>query len=143
MLRIEPKPIQARPSGAAGARMRGLGTGVEFAGLLAERRPIRTASARMASPIEGLLALQTGEEAIAPAVRRRAGKGLDLLDTLEDLRRETLGGREGVATLEALKDQLAALGPATADKGLERVMQALELRVRVELAKRETVREAR
>lgn len=142
MLHIEPKRTNARTNtrfdaNAGPARMRGATSSADFSAMISERRPIRTAATRLAAPIEGLLALQCGEETISPAVRRRAGKGMNLLDTLEDLRLDTLSGRSGTETLEALAGQLELLGPASHNRGLESVMQALELRVRVELAKRE------
>ena len=134
MLRIEPKRIEAKQPRGAG-RTRSAGT--DFTALVAERRPIRTAATRHAAPIEGLLALQAGEEGFSPAVRRRAARGMAVLDTLDTLRMDTLAGRSPTETLDALAGQLRALGPATTNRGLERTMAALELRAQVELAKRE------
>ena len=145
MLHIEPRRIEAgaaRQVAGKAARAHAATHGADFSALVAERRPIRTSGARLASPIEGLLALQGGEDGISPAIRRRAAKGMALLDTLDELRLDALSGRPSTATLDTLAGQLRDLGPSSRSKGLERVMQALELRVRVELAKCEAQREA-
>ncbi len=124
----------------AGAQATG-GTGRgEFAALLTGRRPLRSPSMRAAGAVEGLLSLQAGEEAVSPATRRRARKGLAILETLDEVRADRLAGGEGRDALDALAGQLHALGGPGMDAGLERVMAALELRVRVELAKDETAR---
>ena len=140
MLRIEPKIVEAK-RGPRGARPGGTTSATDFSALISERRPIRMSGARQSAPIEGLLALQSGDDSVSPAVRRRAAKGMALLDTLEDLRLDTLSGRAPEETLDHLAGQLQALGHPTHSRGLERVMQALELRVRVELAKREVARD--
>ena len=137
LLHIEPRRIAASQVAGKAGRAHAATLGADFSALVAERRPIRTSGARLASPIEGLLALQGGEDGISPAIRRRAAKGMALLDTLDELRLDALGGRPSKDTLDTLAGQLRDLGPTSRSKGLERVMQALELRVRVELAKHE------
>lgn len=141
MLRIEAN-TRARAAAVPARAMTGAMTGGargEFAALVNERRAINTPAARMATPIEGLLALQAGETP-APTTRRRARKGLALLETLDDLKADMLAGRAGEGTLDALAVQIDGLGPASRNAGLEATMRSLELRVRVELAKREAAR---
>ncbi|MEM7565764.1 MAG: flagellar assembly protein FliX [Pseudomonadota bacterium] len=132
---IEAKTIEVKTRRAGPSPARTASGAPQFAALLSERRPVRSGALRGASPVEGLLSLQAGEEAIEPATRERARKGLDMLETLDALRADMLSGQAGTKTLDTLAGQLQGLGGRSQDAGLERVMKALELRVRVELAK--------
>ncbi len=83
--------------------------------------------------LDVLLALQgIGEE----GERRRKAKkhGNELLDALEDLKIELLGGQVSVDRLERLASHVVLRQPS-GDSGLDAVLDEIELRVRVELAK--------
>ncbi|MEO1200404.1 MAG: flagellar assembly protein FliX [Pseudomonadota bacterium] len=85
--------------------------------------------------VDAILALQAVED---PFERRRQAirNGHDLLDALDDLKLAVLEGRLGSSTLgrlEMLLDQRAEIAD---DPGLVEVLDAIALRVQVELAKR-------
>ena len=93
------------------------------------------AAAQAAAPASaaGLLAVQ---EAGPPAERdaRAHRRGLAMLEALDSLQADLLAGRIHAARL----DELAALaeGEAAADPALSAALDAITLRVRVELARR-------
>lgn len=100
-------------------------------------------SARSAAPLrsapalDALLALQAVEvRPVDPRRRRAARRGRGLLDALESLKADMLHGRDGLASLEALRLQLAEAGEATGDAALDDLLAAIDLRAQVELAKR-------
>nr|WP_256476202.1 flagellar assembly protein FliX [Siccirubricoccus soli] len=116
-----------RGSGRAGAGGFALPAGGAEAGA-------RTEAAATAAPIGlALLALQEhgGERRRDVAARHRAGA---LLAELDGLQRELLAGG---ADLERLR-RLAALqqGEAAEDPGLQEALEAIQLRARIELARR-------
>ena len=98
--------------------------------------PQRAAAATSAAPptgVAGLLALQAAED---PALKkkkqiRRAGA---LLDTLEEIKADLLVGR---ASEERLNQLMVLVGEARerADPRLDALLDDIELRARVELAK--------
>ena len=87
-------------------------------------------------PLQSLLLLQ----AVPDAVRRphqRASRGRWLLDGLEDLRLALLQGEIPVALLQHLRDGLEATGEPGDEPQLDEILEQIELRVMVELAKLE------
>lgn len=97
-----------------------------------EARP--TASIAAATSLDALLALQAFED---PLHRRRkaARRGSQLVDTLEGLRGDLLVGRMAEGRLNQL---MAVLSQARerSEPGLDALLDDIELRARVELAKR-------
>lgn len=97
-----------------------------------EARP--TASIAAATSLDALLALQAVED---PLHRRRkaARRGNQLIDTLEGLRGDLLVGRMAEGRLNQL---MAVLSQARerSEPGLDALLDDIELRARVELAKR-------
>lgn len=96
----------------------------------------RVANASAASPtagIEALLALQAIED---PVLKRRktVRRGRALLDTLEAIKADLLLGRVGESRLNQL---MALIGQAReqCDPELDALIDDIELRARVELAK--------
>lgn len=86
------------------------------------------------APVDALLALQ--EVATEPLGREEARRhGETLLDRLEDLRHALLFGALPRAELESLAAGLAARRERIADPRLAEVVQEIELRTAVELAK--------
>lgn len=96
----------------------------------------RPASASGVSSLGALLALQDVD---GPLERRRrsvnrAGRILDGLDTLK---LSLLGGADGLAAARSLQDAVRDQRAAVDDAGLEGVLDEVELRAAVELAKLE------
>lgn len=87
-----------------------------------------------ATSLDALLALQAVED---PLQRRRrlVRRGRDLIDTLEALRQEVLFGKVSPARLDQLVGVLAT-ARERGEPGLDGLIDDIELRVRVELAKR-------
>lgn len=83
--------------------------------------------------LSAVLALQSVEDATSG--RKRALRhGNDLLDTLENLKVELLGGRVAPDRLERLMTLLKSRRPGD-DANVEAVVDEIELRAKVELAK--------
>lgn len=133
-MRIEKtgKSGAATQSGRAG---RGASSGPEFRVDLgdAPQKTAATAQAAPASGIEGLLAVQAVDE--REHSRRRAYKrGTYLLDFLDQIKLDLLGGQ---VSSERLNQAIAVLQQArgVSEPELESLVDDIELRVRVELAK--------
>jgi len=98
--------------------------------------PQRTApagAAQAVTPLDALLALQ-GDEGPRQRRARQTRRGRDALDALEALERGLLLGRAPGALrgeLERLRDEAEMTG----DPGLDGVLQEIDVRVAVELAK--------
>lgn len=92
-------------------------------------------AARMAHGVDMLLALQTAD--IAGERRRRAvQRGRSLLDALDLLKAALLNGRTDDSALARLRDLVGETRISTGEGGLDEVLEAVELRAQVELAKR-------
>lgn len=83
--------------------------------------------------LDALLALQAVEDPLL-AKKKAVKRGRSLLDTLDDLKLDLLSGRVGEGRLQRL---VKLLGEArqSVDPKLEAVIEDIELRARVELAK--------
>ncbi len=109
----------------------------EFAGILetGEAQGAAPSTSAGASTIDSLLALQ---EIPGDRLSREAGArhGQALLEALDRLRFELLGGSVSQENLVRLGEMAAARKGATEDPRLDAVLEEIELRVAVELAKR-------
>lgn len=98
------------------------------------RRPAATASAAPTAGIDALLALQAAED---PGIRRKKQirRATALLDTLEEIKADLLIGRGSEGRLNQL---MALIGQARerGDPQIDALLDDIELRARVELAKR-------
>jgi hypothetical protein len=95
-----------------------------------------SASAAMAlNSIDALLALQGVEDAVERR-RRFAKRGAKALDMLDGLKLEILEGRMDVATLSKLEAMLGELTERSGESSLDDTLDAIGVRVAVELAKR-------
>jgi len=124
---------------AGGARRRGGGDGRGFK--LTERAETGAAAVAgggVLGSIDALTALQgvDGADAAASAAAATA-RGTALLDDLDALRDELLAGEVDDATLARLRDRLGERPRGRLDAGLEAILDDIELRAAVELAKRE------
>ena len=94
-----------------------------------------TGAARTLSPVDGLFALQEVRED-GPSRRRRAvQRGGVLLDRLDDLRLGLLSGRMSAAQIGELTRLVASERAEVDDPRLAAVLDEIDLRARVELAK--------
>jgi hypothetical protein len=127
------KPIDA--SRTSGSRVRGAGPS-GFAPVVPEdvKPHAQVASTAALSGVDALLALQgvaspAGER--AKAVRR----GRDMLDMLDEIRRGLLEGVVSESTLKQLAGLINVKREDFVDPGLSQVLDDIDLRARVELAK--------
>ena len=133
-MRIENKPRIAN-SGARGVGRQG-GSAPEFhiEDNIAASRPAVVAGTAAATGIDALLALQAAED---PAHRRRkqVRRATALLDALEEMKADLVIGRVSEGRLNQL---MSLIGQARErdDPRLDGLIDDIELRVRVELAKR-------
>ena len=84
--------------------------------------------------VDALLALQSTDDALGSA-RRGVARGQDLLDQLEDLRRTLLIGTLSRDRLENLSRMVQDRRETVADPNLAELLDEIDLRVQVELAK--------
>jgi len=121
-------------AGRAGARGAASGIAFEIGGAGTARRATATASAAPASSIDALLAMQAVEDPMAGR-RKLVRRGRSLLDALDALQADLLVGRISEGHLNQL---MALIGQARdrQEPGLDALLDDIELRARVELAKR-------
>ena len=117
--------------GAAGAAPSGQGFAIE--GEAPAGRAAATAPVASATSIDALLALQAVEDPLF-ARKKAIRRGHALLDTLDDIKADLLVGRISEGRLNQL---MALVGQAREQSlsGLDSLLDDIELRVRVELAK--------
>jgi len=132
--------IDGNPPILPAAARRDSRTGSSFATDLAaptsgEAPVASTGAARSLSPVDGLFALQEVAED-APGRRRRAvQRGSTILDRLDDLRLGLLGGRMSASQIGELTRLVAGERARVDDPQLEAVLDEIDLRAQVELAK--------
>jgi hypothetical protein len=114
-----------------------------FAGLLAPSTPAAalTGGAPALAPgmLAGLMSLQSVTGPAGPR-ERAVARATRLLDGLDALKVALLEGRVSPETLTALRDGLRAARDKTGDPQLEDVLDSVDLRAEVELAKWEAAR---
>jgi hypothetical protein len=103
--------------------------------------PKSAASAGAALGIQSLDALMALQGIEDPAERRRrfAKRGSSALDLLDNLKVEILEGRVGLETLQRLDVMLQGLKERSGEPGLDDVLDAIGVRVAVEIAKRRPI----
>ena len=124
-------PASTRRSGRVGGE-----SGESFAAQLPTGEPAAASVAGNAplSGIEALLALQEVPDATRSR-KRAVRRGTDLLDRLDDIRIGLLTGAIPVEGLKTLARQLREKRPSDIDERLSGILDEIELRVAVELAK--------
>lgn len=90
-----------------------------------------------ASGLDALIALQTVEDELPRERRRREiARGRSLLDALDGMKLALIDGRDDNAALASLSARIAEARAATGEPGLDDALSAIELRAKVEIAKR-------
>lgn len=99
------------------------------AGRAAGKAPVRASAG-----IDAILALQAVEDPLF-AKKKAVRRGKSMLDVLEDMKTDLLAGQMNEGRLHRL---MAVLGQAreSSEPGLDALIEDIELRARVELAKR-------
>ena len=100
-----------------------------------------TSQASGVSDLSALMALQ-GVETATERRRRAIRRGGTLLDRLEELKIAMLSGEAGDGALERLGRTLREERPEDGDEGLTGLLEQIDLRAAVELAKAEVRRTA-
>lgn len=121
---------------SAGAARRTSGSGFVVGNDNAPNQTSAAASAAALNSIDALLALQ-GVEDVVERRRRFAKRGVKALDMLDSLKLEILEGRMDVATLSRLESMLGELTERSGESRLDDTLDAIGVRVAVELAKRQ------
>ncbi len=132
------------PSSAQGTRAArpGAGFSVPSAGAAASAAAASPASAPAGvANVSALMALQ-GVEDVTERRRRAIRRGGGLLDRLEELKLALLQGEAGEGALERLTRTLREERPIDADGGLNALLDQIDLRAAVELAKADLRRSA-
>ncbi len=115
------------------ARSSGAGVAFQPSGPGETARAASMAPAASAAGIDALLALQAAEDPLQKK-QRVVRRGRDLLDTLDSLKADLIMGRINPGKLDQLMKLIAQSREKT-QPGLDRVLDDIELRARVELAK--------
>ena len=111
------------------------GSGANFASELSSSRPPATAAPPgAAGSIDGILALQEVDED-GRGSRQERERGEDILDRLDEIRHGLLTGQVNPQTLETLLTQVRQQRQSFTDPRLTEILEEIELRAAVELAK--------
>lgn len=100
-----------------------------------------TATASAVSDVSVLMALQ-GVETATERRRRAVRRGSGLLDRLDELKQSLLAGETGEGALDRLARTLREERPEDPDEALTGLLEQIDLRAAVELAKAEVRRNA-
>jgi len=134
-------PYASSQTGAAqGARAAAApGFALPSSGPAGAQTVARTAAASGVASLDALLALQ---QADGPLERRRRAvtRGGRILDVLDQMKLALLGGETTGPSLQRLGQALREAREATDDPGLDGVLEQIEARAAVELAKAEMSR---
>lgn len=124
-----PNSVAGRPStGRTGGTPAFMPAGGQGAARIANAGPLAPAAA-----LDAILALQAVGD-FREGRRRAVRRGATLLDLLEELKADLLVGQVGAGQLDALVTQLQGLRERV-EPGLDAIIDEIELRVLVELAK--------
>nr|WP_314434298.1 flagellar assembly protein FliX [uncultured Brevundimonas sp.] len=128
------------PNAATGSRgPRGDASGFSLGQTSGAAAPAAAASAAATSSVTGVSALMALQEVEGPLERRRRAvrRGGGLLDRLDELKMALLSGESGGPALERLARVLREERPDDGDVELTALLDQIDLRAQVELAKAE------
>lgn len=137
-------PSRSTPSqpgrGSAGTASGGFSIAGTGSSAPAAKAAATSATAGVAG-VSALMALQAVDD---PLERRRRNirRGTGLLDRLDELKLALLSGESGQGALEGLRRGLAQAREAFPEPDLDAVLEQIDLRAQVELAKAEMTRRA-
>ena len=125
--------------GTGPTRKRRGGDGAGFAAELADvdgqgQEPAGTAPVAPSPAVEALLAIQGGDDGLADQ-RRAMARGDEILDRLDELRRDILLGAIPRDRLRQLTSAVASHRAGVDDPRLGAILDEIDLRAQVELAK--------
>ncbi len=122
---------------AAASGVRKAGTAGKFSldGTAEAMKPSAASAANSIGGLDSLLALQ-GVEDTGERKKRFARRGKSALDLLDELKAELLAADLGRDTLTRLQGSLDQLSEKSGLPGLDSILDEIELRVAVEIAKR-------
>lgn len=127
------KPIETNRT--SGARARGAGASGFAPSVPEDAKPLaQVASTASLSGVDALLALQ-GVASPAGERQKAVRRGRDMLDMLDEIRRGLLEGAVSESTLRRLAGLANTRREDFIDPGLSQVLDDIDLRARVELAK--------
>lgn len=133
----QPRTERSRSRAAARSSGSAFAAALESLPSSGERVPAQVSGAE---PAGLLLSIQEVGEVDIEERRRASRRGGNILDELESLRRDILAGVLTPERLAAVSASLRSRGEAIADPLLRDVMEEIELRAEVELAKWDTRR---
>jgi len=135
----------AGPAGSVGGARKGGGEGFRLPSAAGASGPARANGVTASQAVMGMEALLTLQDGGTPAERRRraVGRAGRLLDVLERMRVALLEGELSGADLQRLQRTLREQRAATDDPRLEMLLDEIETRGAVELAKLEQAAAAR
>lgn len=140
-MKVTGPSVPSQTTGSRAARARG-GFSMPSAGSAAPASATTSTSAPPAvTDVSALMALQ-GVEDVAERRRRAIRRGGGLLDRLEELKLALLAGEAGDGALDRLTRTLREERPVDADTGLNNLLDQIDLRAAVELAKADLRRSA-
>lgn len=133
-MRIDPNrpilPASSRRDGKSGS-----GSGVGFGAVILGEQPVSgPAASRPIQQVDGLFQLQEMPDALAQR-RRAVQRGSTVLDRLDDLRLALLGGSLSQGQIAELQRVVASQRGVVDDPKLLGVLDEIDLRAQVELAK--------
>lgn len=132
----------SQSSGARPAKGGGGGEGFRVAGPAAPAAPAQVASTGGVSGVMGVEALLALQDVRTPTERKRRSvkRAGQLLDVLDELKVALLGGELSASQVERLARTIREQRMETDDPKLEGVLDEIETRAAVELAKLEAAR---
>lgn len=135
-MKINPTTGMAIPSTGSGVRKSGGDFSLSAGSAQKSAAPAQAASASGLFGMDALLALQGEEDVLTGRRRRQIKRSHDILDALDDLKVSVLSGEIDDEALMRLQANIAASREDIEDDKLQGVLNEIETRAFVELAKR-------
>jgi hypothetical protein len=135
-MKINPTTGMAIPSTGSGVRKSGGDFSLSAGSTQKSAAPAQAGSAAGLFGMDALLALQGEEDVLTGRRRRQIKRSHDILDALDDLKVSVLSGEIDDEALMRLQANIAASREDTEDEKLQGVLNEIETRAFVELAKR-------